>query len=241
MQFGAHDQDIKIAVTVGDENRSEIRREGRRREPGDGPGGDDYQTVSYPEERRGMVAILRRLHPADVMTFLENLLPVSPVPAPQTQPGPLRRDCDTVVAASVLCGAVSANMPNFVCDSDDYFYGVKCDIDCSDYSDYDEPDELDCYSDVHDCVDTADSYAPTDVDFMHELHGPNNCGVYCQLRHEIRPYEHYAPTDVEFSHGMHDPANYDPGPGKYSPESGDMVAGSDFVGDIDPGPGTIGS
>ena len=38
----------------------------------------------------------------------------------ETQPEPLRRDCDTVVAASVLCGAISANLPNFVCDSDDY-------------------------------------------------------------------------------------------------------------------------
>ena len=35
---------------------------------------------------------------------------------------------------------------------------------------------------------------------------------------------------------MHDPVNHDPGPGTISPESGDMVAVSDFVGDIDPGP-----
>ena len=49
--------------------------------------------------------------------------------------------------------------------------------------------------------------APTDVDFMHELHGPDNCGMYCQLRYEIRPYGHYVPTDVEFYHGMHDPEN----------------------------------
>ena len=44
-----------------------------------------------PEERWDLVEILRRLHPADVVTFLEHLLPVSPAPAPQTQPGPLRR------------------------------------------------------------------------------------------------------------------------------------------------------
>ena len=125
-----------------------------------------------PEERRQLFELLR-LHPVDVEIFVQNLLPVNPVPAPQTQPGPLRRDCETVVVASVLCGAVSANLPNFVCDSDDYFYGAQCDVDCSVYSDYDELDELDCYSHVHDCVDTADYYAPTDVDFMHELHGPN--------------------------------------------------------------------
>ena len=38
---------------------------------------------------------------------MEHFLPVSPAPALQTQPGPLRPDCDTVVAVSVLCGAVS--------------------------------------------------------------------------------------------------------------------------------------
>ena len=59
---------------------------------------------------------------------------------------------------------------------------------------------------MHDLVETADCYAPTE--FMHELHGPDNCGIYCQLRYEIRPYGHYAPTDVEFYHDMHDPENY---------------------------------
>ena len=182
-----------------------------------------------PEEHLELFELLQRLHPADTETFVQNLLPVSPVSAPRTH--------DTVVAASVSCGAVSANLPNFVCDSDDYYYGPQCDVDCSDYSDCDEPDELNCYSDVHDCVNTADYYAPTDVDFMHELHGPNNCGIYWQLQHEIRPYGHYALTDVEFYHGMHDPANYNPGPGTISPESGDMVAVSDLVSEIDPGPG----
>ena len=92
--------------------------------------------------------LLERLRPADARTFVENLLPVSPVRAPWTQPGLLRRDGATVVAASVLCGAVSADSPNFICDSDDYFHGAQYDVDYSDYSDYDEPDELDCYSDV---------------------------------------------------------------------------------------------
>ena len=96
---------------------------------------------------------------------------------------------------------------------------------------------------------------------MHELHGPDNCGFYCQLRYEIRPYGHCAPTYVEFYHGMHDPENIDTGPGKpspefggmfelpgfasdsdqgpgkISPESGDMLAVSDFVSDFYPGPG----
>ena len=73
---------------------------------------------------------------------------------------------------------------------------------------------------------------------MHELHGPDNCGVYCQQRYEIRPYMygHYEPTDGELSHGMNDPANYDPGPGKISPESGSGMAMSEFVSDIDPEP-----
>ena len=75
------------------------------------------------------------------------------------------------------------------------------------------------------------------MDFMHELHGPDNCGIYCQLLYEIRPYGHYAPTDGELSHGMNDPANYDPGSGKISPESGIVMAMSDFAGDIDAEPG----
>ena len=103
------------------------------------------------------------------------------------------------------------------------------DVEYSDYSDY---DELACYSDVNG-VDPANYYAPTDMEFMH---GPDNCGVYCQLRYEIRPYGHDAPTDGELSHGMNDPANYDPGPGKFSPESGSGMAISEFVSDIDPGP-----
>ena len=176
-----------------------------------------------------------RLHPADARTFLQNLLRVSPAPVPRAQPGPLRRDCDTVVAASVLCGAVSANFPNFVCDFDDHYYGPQCYVDCSDYSDYDEPDELDCYSDVYGGVDPANYYAPTDIECMHELHGPDKCGVYCQLQYEIRPYGHYAPKDGERSHGMNDPAKYDHGPGKISPESGSLMAMSDFVNDINPG------
>ena len=100
----------------------------------------------------------------------------------------------------------------------------------------DEYDELDCYSDVYGGVDPANYYAPTDMEFMHALHGPDNCGVYCQLRYEIRPYGHYAPTDGELFHGMNDPANNDPGPGKISTESGSVMAMSDSVSDIDPGP-----
>ena len=88
-----------------------------------------------PEEQRELRQLLERLHPADARTFVENLLPLSPVPALQTQPEPLRRHCDTVVAASVLCEAVSADSPNFVCNSDDYFYGAQYDVDYSDYSD----------------------------------------------------------------------------------------------------------
>ena len=165
-----------------------------------------------PEEQRKLFELLQRLHPADARTFVENLLPVSPAPALQIQPGPLRPDCDTMVAASVLCGVVSADSPKFGCDSDHYFYGAEYDVDYSNYSDYDEYDELDCYSDVYGGVDPANYFAPNDMEFMHELHDPDNCGVYCQLRYEIRPYGHYAPTDGELSRGMNDPANYNPGP-----------------------------
>ena len=56
-------------------------------------------------------------------------------------------------------------------------------------------------------VGTDDCYAPTDVEFMHGLHGSDNCGMHCQLRYEVRPYGHYAPTDVEFYHEMHGPDN----------------------------------
>ena len=87
------------------------------------------------------------------------------------------------------------------------FYDAQCDVDSPDYSDYDEPGDLDGNSDVYGFVGTDDCYAPTDVDFMHELHGPDNCGMHCQLRYDIRPYGHYAPTDVEFYHGMHGPEN----------------------------------
>ena len=65
------------------------------------------------------------------------------------------------------------------------------DVEYSGYSDY---DELDCYSDVYGGVDPANYYAPTDMEFMHELHRPDNCGVYCQLRYEIKPL-------WTFSHG----------------------------------------
>ena len=128
----------------------------------------------------------------------------------------------TVVAASVLCEAVSADSLKFGCDSDDYFCGAQYDVDYSDYSDYDEYDELDCYSDVHGGVGPANYFAPNDMEFMH--------------RYEIRPYGHYAPMDGELSRGMNDPANYDPVPGKISPESGSVMAMSDSVSDIDPGP-----
>ena len=152
--------------------------------------------------------------------------------------GAVSADCDTVVAASALCGAVSADSPKFGCDSDDYFYGTQYDVDYSDYSDYDEYDELNCYSDVYGGVDPANYFAPNDMEFyMHALHGPDNCGVYCQLRYEIRPYGHYAPTaNGELSRGMNDPTNYYPGPGKISPESWSVMAMSDSVSDIDPGP-----
>ena len=98
-------------------------------------------------------------------------------------------------------------LPDFAYDYDNCFYDAQCDVDSPDYSDCDEPGDLDGYSDVYGFVGTDDYYAPTDVDFMHEFHGPDNCGMYCLLRYEIRPYGHYAPTDVEFYHGMHSPEN----------------------------------
>ena len=89
------------------------------------------------------------------------------------------------------------------CDYDKYFYNAQYDVDSPDYSDYDEQGDLNGYSDVHGFVGTNVYYAPAEVEFMHELHGPDNCGMYCQLRYDIRPYGHYAQTDVEFYHGMH--------------------------------------
>ena len=98
-------------------------------------------------------------------------------------------------------------LPDFACDYDNYFFHAQYDVDSPDYSDYDEPGDLDGYSDVYGFVGVGDCHAPTDVDFMHALHGPDNCEMYCQLRYNIRPYGHYAPTDVEFYHGMHGPEN----------------------------------
>ena len=63
-------------------------------------------------------------------------------------------------------------------------------------------------------------YALTDIEFMHELHGPDNCGIYCPLRHEIRPYGCFAPMDGELFPSwrciqpMNDLVSYDPGSGK---------------------------
>ena len=89
-------------------------------------------------------------------------------------------------------------LPDFVCDYDNYLYYAQYDVDSPDYSDYDEPAYLDGYSDLYGFVETNDCYAPAEVEFIHELHDPDNCGRYCQLRYNIRPYGHYAPTDVEF-------------------------------------------
>ena len=94
---------------------------------------------------------------------------------------------------SVLCGAVSGDSLKFGGDSGDCFDEISYDIDTSDYDDY---DELDSCSDVCDDIDPT-YYAPTDMEFVHELHGPDNCGVYCQLRYEIRPYGYLPPTDGE--------------------------------------------
>ena len=103
-----------------------------------------------------------------------------------------RPDCDTVVAASVLCGAVSADTPKFGRDSGDCFYETSYDVDSSDCSDYDDHDklDLDASPDVWGGIDP--SYVPNDIDFLHELHRPIFCGVFCEL------YGRFAPTEVNF-------------------------------------------
>ena len=145
---------------------------------------------------------------------------------PQTQPGPLRPDCNTVVAESVLCGAVSADSPKFGGDSADCFDETSYDDDFPDDSDHDDYIEWDGCSEVFDDIDPT-YYAPTDIEFMHELHGPDNCGVYChmcQLRHQIRPYGYVAPEDGELFPAwrrirpMNDLVSYDPGSGKIPPD-----------------------
>ena len=60
-----------------------------------------FRLIPSPERQRQLWQILELLHPAEAGTFVENLLRMSPAPALQTQPEPLRRDCDTVVAALV--------------------------------------------------------------------------------------------------------------------------------------------
>ena len=77
---------------------------------------------------------------------------------------------------------------------------LQYDVEYSDYSDYDHDDgydELYCCSDVCGGVDPT-YYAPTDMEFMHELYGPDNCGAYCQLWYEIRSYGHCAQQTVSF-------------------------------------------
>ena len=161
-----------------------------------------FRLIPSPEEQRELFALLQRLHHADARTLVEYLLLVSPAPALQTS-------------------------PKFGCDSGDCFYETSYDVDYSDYSGYDGYDKLDLNSspDVWGGIDP--SYAPNDIDFLHELHGPNLCGVFCEL------YGRFAPTDGELSHAMNDLANYDPGPRKIPPESGSVMAMSDFADDID--------
>ena len=166
------------------------------------------------------------------MTLVKYLRQVSSDSALQTQPEPLRRGCDTDVAASVESlirlipspeeqrelGQVLERL--HPADARTFLENLpQYDVEYSDYSDCDGYDELDCCSDVCGGVDPT-YYAPSDMEFMHELHGPDNCGVYCQLRYGIRSYGHCAPTDGELSHAMNDPANYDPGPGKISRSPG---------------------
>ena len=91
------------------------------------------------------------------------------------------------------------------CDYENYLFDAQYDDDRADYFDCDEPSDLDGYPDLCGFVGTDDCYAPTDGEFMHEMHGPDNCGMYCQMRYEVRPYGHYAPTDVEIYHEMHGP------------------------------------
>ena len=74
---------------------------------------------------------------------------------------------------------------------------LQYDVEYSDYSDCDGYDELYCCSDVCGGVDPT-YYAPTDMEFMHELYGPDNCGAYCQLWYEIRSYGHCAQQTVSF-------------------------------------------
>ena len=139
---------------------------------------------------------------------MKNLLRMSPAPALQTQPEPLRRGCDTDVAASVesLFRLIpSPEEQRELCRSDYILQmpGLSWKICFSmtsntpDYSDYDGYDELYCCSDVCGGVDPT-YYAPTDMEFMHELYGPDNCGVYCQLWYEIRSYGHCAQQTVSF-------------------------------------------
>ena len=69
--------------------------------PTDGSVESLFRLIPSPEGQQKLWQILELLHPADARTFVKNLLRMSPAPALQTQPEPLRRGCDTDVAASV--------------------------------------------------------------------------------------------------------------------------------------------
>ena len=64
--------------------------------PTDGSVESLFRLIPSPEGQRKLWQILKLLHPAGARTFVKNLLRISPAPALQTQPEPLRRDCDIV-------------------------------------------------------------------------------------------------------------------------------------------------
>ena len=65
-----------------------------------------------------------------------------------------------------------------VCDYDDYFYDGHYD-DKPDYFDYDDPGDFDSYPSVYGFV------GPDNYKLYHDLHGPDDCGVYCVSRGDV--------------------------------------------------------
>ena len=84
-----------------------------------------------------------------------------------------------------------------VLDGSVYDYDDYCD-DSQDYFDYDKPGDFDGYPDVYGLIE------PDEYELCHDLHGPDDCGVYCVPRRDAGGMS-YAPgpygTSVTF-HGI---------------------------------------
>ena len=65
-----------------------------------------------------------------------------------------------------------------VCEYDDYFHDGHY-HDKPDYFDYDDLGDFDSYLSVYGFV------GPDNYELYHDLHGPDDCGIYCVSRGDV--------------------------------------------------------